>query len=220
MSNIYYNDFDFYNMKPNSHLHLIEKFATLQQKIDYTCGISCIMMVLGYFGVQVPDEMSLAKRCHSKEYIGTKLKNLIGAVKKLSGFKVVSTYDLKNENGICFPTYEEFKKFAIKSLDNKIPLIVENCVDGGHYRVLIGFDEVNKDDDEQDVLIFADPSDLYDGNRDGYNYTPAQRFYCTWFDDHCLEKDALKQAFLQILPTGNAATLLDKCKTKPLWKRK
>lgn len=196
----YYKSFDFYNLKPNEHLHLIEKFETLQQTTEYTCGISCVMMVLGYYGIKVPAEMDFAALCHSKEYTGTRLIDLINALKMLTGLKVFSTYDMKNDDGICFETYSDFKKFAIESIDKKIPLIVENCEDGGHYRVVIGFDEVNKDNEEQDVLIFADPSDTYDGTKDGYNYFSAERFFDTWFDDHCLEPSIRKQSFIQIFP--------------------
>jgi predicted double-glycine peptidase len=44
----YYLNIDFYNLK-SSDLNngvVLEKFKTLQQKTDYTCGPCCVQMVL------------------------------------------------------------------------------------------------------------------------------------------------------------------------------
>ncbi len=196
----YYKVFDFYNMKSNNNLHIIDHFNTILQTTDYTCATCCVMMILGYYGIKIPDEINLAKMCNTREKLGTRLIDLISALKRIVGFKIISSYDLKDENGISFKTYEDFKKFAIESIDKKIPIIVENCDYGGHYRVLIGIDEVNKQNSDEDILIFADPCDFNDGEKDGYTYVPADRFFYMWFDDHLMEFSASKQAFIQILP--------------------
>ena len=91
----------------------------------------------------------------------------------------------------------------IESIDNGIPTILENCDYGGHYRVLIGFDEVNPDNPSEDIAIFADPSDLNDGCEDGYTYVPAERFFYMWFDDRLMDNSATSQAFVQIIPNSD-----------------
>ena len=67
---------------------------------------------------------------------------------------------------------------------------------GGHYKVIIGYDEVDKNPDH-DMLIFADPLDLNDGVQDGYNYFPADRFFYMWFDNAGGRRET-KQGFLTI----------------------
>ena len=48
------------------------------------------------------------------------------------------------------------------------------------------------------MLIFADPSDCYDGNEDGYNYFPAEKFFYMWFDSECLKEENRIQPFVII----------------------
>ncbi len=199
MATTYYKTFDYYNLQPSGRLHMITNFKSMLQSTDVTCGPACAIMVLNYLGEAAPSEEEMAKLCKTRRVLGTRLKDLIAGIKKVTALKVVSSYNTKNKNGISFETYQDFKNFAIASIDKNIPTILENCEYGGHYQVLIGFDEVNPKNPEEDILIFADPSDFYDGKRDGYLYTSAERFYYMWFDYRCMERAARFRGYLQIL---------------------
>ena len=117
---------------------------------------------------------------------------------KYFNFDIYSSIDApRDENGLCFSTYLKFKNFVLDNLKLGYPIIVENIDWGGHYKIIIGFDSPSSKI-EQDMLIFADPYDSYDGNYDGYNYCAAEQFFDMWFDDHCLEKKYKKQPFILV----------------------
>ena len=103
------------------------------------------------------------------------------------------TWDITG--GLPFDKNAEDELF--EKLNKNIPIIVENVDYGGHYKVIIGYDCVN-DNPEEDMLIFADPSDFNDGDRDGYTIFPAERFFYMWFDDHCLSSQYRKQPFIAV----------------------
>ena len=196
----YYRTFDFYNMESEGNFHILPHFKTKMQTTPITCGPTCVMMVMSYLGMTPPGEQELANLCKTREGDGTRLLDLVNALKQITEHKILSTYDLKDKDDVCFKTYEEFKAFMIKSIDSGIPTIMENCDYGGHYRVLIGFDEVNPDNPSEDIAIFADPSDYNDGCEDGYTYVPAERFFYMWFDDRRMDKGGATQGFVQIIP--------------------
>ncbi len=196
MKNKYYNNFDFYNKKSTGNFHLIEKFKTIQQNESNSCGPICAKMILNHYLQNVDiGEDELIKIFNSRPYpVGTSLKDMIIGIKKICDNSILSSLDSDK-----FESFEDFKKFVLKYIDNKIPIIVENVDYGGHYRVIIGYDEVSSNK-SQDMLIFADPSDFNDGKEDGYNYFPAERFFYMWFDAKCLNKDEKQQPFIIILP--------------------
>lgn len=197
VNNRYFIHFDFYNMESKGGLTLISKFPTIQQTTDFTCGPCCLKMVFDYYGIDVGTEMDIATECSTIPVSGTKLLAMQQFAKK-RGYESISTYDLKKDNNNkCFSNFEEFKLFVIENLSKGYPVVFENIDWAGHYKVCIGYDIVN-DNYEEDMLIFADPSDFSDGLVDGYNYFPAERFFYMWFDDHCLEQEVKKQAFLVI----------------------
>lgn len=198
----YYNKFDFYNLTSEdlTEGYLISRFKTFQQTRDNTCASCCVKMVLEHYeqGSRY-DELALVKELNTKSYpYGTTLISIINFIKN-KGYKIESSLDKKKDkNGLCFSTYQKFKDFVLKNLKKEQPLIVENVDYGGHYRVIIGLDQ-QSNGIEEDMLIFADPSDLNDcSGQDGYTFFPAHRFYYMWFDDNCLNQDEKKQPFVVI----------------------
>ena len=201
----YYQDYDYFNLKSgggNKGLVIINHFKTFQQTDPSTCASCCALMVLNYLNLQggeltKKNELKFAKMMNCRPYpLGTDLRDLVNFLKPIAennDYKLISSLDYKKDkNGLCFSTFKQFKKFAIDMLKNSCPIIVENVDYGGHYKVIIGYDCVN-DNYENDMLIFADPSDFNDNNRDGYSVFPAERFFFMWFDNHCLsEKDRLQ----------------------------
>lgn len=201
----YFYDYDFYNMKSSKNFHLVEKFQPIQQQNDNTCGPVSVKMILQYYGQQVElSEEELVKIFKTRPYPhGTRLKDLINGTRKICDNEILSSLDMKRgKERKIFQEYQAFKEFALTYLDKNVPILVENVDCGGHYRVLIGWDEDEKNS-SKDVLIFADPYDIYDGVNDGYNYFPAERFFDMWFDKNCLEKSAQVQPFVIILPKNS-----------------
>ena len=207
----YYNLYNFYNIKSEdaskfSSLVLLNCFKTIQQSKDNTCAPCCAIMVLNYFDdnrFTQKDEMRLAKMMGTKSFpYGTDLKNFVEFFNKTSDdehqYQCLSSIDYKKDkNGLCFSTFKQFKKFVLDNLKKGYPIIVENVDYGGHYKIIIGYDEVSKNSDE-DILIFADSEDINDEEKDGYNIFPADRFYYMWFDDHCLSNEYRKQPFIVV----------------------
>ena len=207
----YYNDYDFFNITNEcegfENLYIINHFETFQQSTEETCASCCVIMLLNYLeggGFRVykkSDEISLAKALKTKKFpCGTNLENIVDFLKNdkiiAKKYDVVSSLDYKkDDNGFCFSNFKEFKNFVISSLKEKYPIIVENVDYGGHYKIIIGYDCVNENF-EDDVLIFADSADFGDANKDGYSIYPAERFFFMWFDDHCLSANAKKQPFV------------------------
>ena len=207
----YYNLYNFYNIKSEdaskfSSLVLLNGFKTIQQSKDNTCAPCCAIMVLNYFDdnrFTQKDEMRLAKMMGTKSFpYGTDLKNFVEFFNKISDdehqYQCLSSIGYKKDkNGLCFSTFKQFKKFVLDNLKKGYPIIVENVDYGGHYKIIIGYDEVSKNSDE-DILIFADSEDINDEEKDGYNIFPADRFYYMWFDDHCFKKKYRKQPFIVV----------------------
>ena len=194
----YYYNHDFYNLKSQNGLNIISHFKTCQQTTDYTCAPASVLMILNHIDKNHKQtEESLAKIFNTRPYpLGTEMRNIITGIKSL-GYKTISTFDLKkNDDGLVFESFLDFKKFATESIKNNNPILVLNVDYGGHYKVIIGYDEVD-DNPQHDMIIFADPYDKNDDMQDGYNVFPADRFYCMWVD--CFkEREELKQGFLII----------------------
>lgn len=201
MENKYYNHFDFYNLKSTKNFVLLEKFKTFQQTTEYTCAPACAKMVLNYYNNFDYNEMQMKVKMNTNAEYGTKLKNMIKFFTG-AGYQTESSLDFSKSTNLCFETFGAFKKYILKQLKNKNAVIVENVDYGGHYKVIIGYDEVNNDE-KQDIIIFADPYDRNDGLIDGYNYFPADRFFNMWFDNDCLVGDEKVQPFLTVFNPKN-----------------
>lgn len=202
----YYNNFDYFNItnkdKGFENLIILKKFKTMLQTLSYTCCVCCAIMMLNYLvggGYNKKDEKHIAKLMNCVPYTGTDLKDALAYFEREGqkyNFNVISSISYqKNKNGLCFPTFRKFKKFVIDMLNKGYPILVENVDYGGHYKVIIGYDSVDENY-ENDMLIFADPSDFNDGKRDGYSIFPADRFFNMWFDNHCLSEKYRLQPFI------------------------
>jgi hypothetical protein len=54
---------------------------------------------------------------------------------------------------------------------------------GGHWQVVIGYDDMGTEDTQDDVLILADPYDTTDHNQDGYFLECFERLVFGWISD-------------------------------------
>ena len=190
---------DFYEMETSTNRVMLTYYPTYQQAREYTCGPAAALTVLYYFGLRDYDEMSLAKEMKTKGYpIGTNPKDMVKFFERI-GWKTESSL-----TGSPFATYDDFKKFVVDKLRRGIPVMVENVEWGGHWRVIIGYDDMGTESTLDDMLIMMDPYDVSDHRQDGYAVNNGQRFFSMWFDHSMLPKDQRNQPWIAAYPAkGN-----------------
>lgn len=190
----YYSHLDYYNATSNGHLIILPKFKTYQQTTEYTCGPAAGLMVLAHFADNAHQEMELSEKMKSVPNIGTNTKNLAKFFKSLN-WQVESSLDYD-----AAPTYADFKPFVLKHLTAGIPIMVENIDWGGHWRVIIGYEDMGTVIPDDDVLILADSYDIGDHYQDGYVTESTIKFYYMWFDSHMLPKNQKQRQWVIAQP--------------------
>ena len=180
----YYVANDFYNMKSEGSLHILNHFETYQQTTEYTCGAACALMVLNWFGQKKYHEIAVSQLVESHVKRGSTVENIADFF-DLIGWDVDFYADTKRK----FETIEEVESFFVKSIDNGVPVMIDWVDWAGHWQVLIGIDTCSSDTPYDDVLIFADPYDVTDHKQDGYYTFPLGRFFGMWREGVCSEKN-------------------------------
>ena len=172
----YFKYIDIYNTKSNGSLVLLEKFKTYQQTSEYTCGLASLIMAVNYIDGTVLNETDLAIRVGANDTFGTLIANLAKLVGEL-GYEYETKTNFTNET---LPTrdVEHFAEYIKDAMTEKEPIIILSYDWGGHYNVIIGYDDMGtKDYTEDDVLILADPYDTTDHMNDGYTIFNFERLY-------------------------------------------
>ena len=186
---------DYFDLKSNEHLVILSHYPTYQQTRENTCGPAAALTVLYYYGNTDYTEASLAVEMKTQPYpIGTNPKDMLAFFEKL-GWKTDSNLTHKP-----FDDYDSFKNFVIKNLKLNVPIMVENVEWGGHWRVIIGYDDLGTDSTLDDVLIMVDPYDTCDHKQDGYTVNNSEKFYSMWFDHSMLPKEQSHQPFITACP--------------------
>jgi ABC-type bacteriocin/lantibiotic exporter with double-glycine peptidase domain len=188
-----------YDEKPTDTIILIEHFKTYQQTSDYSCGCASVLMVLNYYGITQVTEDQLYTELNTATAANPRPDGTYGtsatAIRDYfldHGFDVISG----NTNGTkYFTEIEAFQDFLKAQLSLNRPMIVENVVWGGHWMVLIGYDDMGTEELEDDVVIMADPYDTTDHSQDGYTVISFYQFYEQWFDSHILPPGEKWQSF-------------------------
>ncbi len=195
----YFSRVDFYNAEPTKTLSILRRFQTIQQTTWWSCGVSCLEMVLQHYGRRGDwNEKTLAalRSDHSALHKGTCLDQMIEMAQKVGGFKIESTYDYAaNPDAVD-------AAFLRRRLRDGVPVIVGWNDWGGHWQVIIGYDDMGTDYPGDDVIIVADPFDTTDHNQDGYGVYGAERFLYnfTFFDFFGEEKGPRDRCFLALTP--------------------
>lgn len=172
----YYISNDWYNIESDSSLVILSHFKTIQQSDQMACAIDCVLMVMEYYGLR--DDWTEAgllplRRDHNAQHTGTCLDQMMDIFDNVGGFEYLTTYNYAPQ----FISPWLLRTF----LRNGVPVIVGWSAWGGHWEVVIGYDDMGTPFNEyDDVLIFADPYDLTDHNQDGYTTYSAQRFFTEW----------------------------------------
>ena len=193
----YYVSNDFFHMKSDATLHILNQFKTYQQTTEYTCGAASALMVLNWFGQTRYHEKAVAGLLETHCTRGSSVEN-IADLFDLIGWNVEyhASVDPK------FQTVEEAEQAIIRYIDRGIPIMVDWVDWAGHWQVLIGIDTCGTDTPYDDVLIFADPYDVTDHNQDGYYTFPLGRFFGMWREGPCAEKiKPYQQPFVAAWPS-------------------
>lgn len=205
----YYNFYDFYNYKngdsifPTKTLRMVENFKTVQQSTEWTCGCTSALMVMEHFGkngtVSTPLETDAS--------LSMKRQNGKPGATYLSGMKEMFDY-MNTTYGQDWVTFtrndmtdpdSEWSTYKGKSgteyvlqagrsgnglipylIDNGIPVMIGSDDWGGHWQVIVGYDDMGTDRTQDDVLIVADPYDTTDHDCDGYYVKPFERLVYGW----------------------------------------
>ncbi|MCL2108950.1 MAG: C39 family peptidase [Oscillospiraceae bacterium] len=173
-SSPYYASPDFYNMRSGGSLIILEKFKTFQQTTEVTCGPACLVMLFEYYGMyEGQGDREWYELRENKDRPETMLKDLINILESEGGWEIYSTYDLQDATQVP-------PDLIINALKDGKPIIIGDDDWGGHWRIIIGYDDMGDDFEGNDVLILADPYDTSDHNQDGYTVISFQRLYYNW----------------------------------------
>lgn len=186
---------DYFELKSNVRRIILPHYPTYQQTRENTCGPAAALTVLYYYGNTDYTEAKLAVEMKTQPYpIGTNPKDMLAFFEKL-GWKTDSSLTHQP-----FEDYDSFQNFVIENLKNNVPIMVENVEWGGHWRVIIGYDDLGTSSTLDDVLIMADPYDTCDHKQDGYAVNNGEKFYSMWFDHSMLPKEQANQPFITAHP--------------------
>jgi hypothetical protein len=195
----YFNRYDFYNAESTDTLTILPKFKTQQQTSEWSCGVSSAIMVLEYYGKlgDYNEETLSAFRTPGGSSPGaTSLRQMVEMFDGVGGFDVFSTFDVEGE------VYETFSlDYIHETLKEGTPILIGWNDWGGHWQVIVGYDTMGTDIENDDVLIVADPYDTTDHNQDGYGVYGAERFiYNFTFYNFFPEEELNDMTFLTVKP--------------------
>lgn len=169
----YFSNIDFYNLENSDTLTMLTNFKTYQQTSEWSCGVAAALMVLEYYGkLDDWNEQTLAdlRSDHKGVHGGTCLIQMQDIFDAVGGFTYESTDDYVDD------LYSIDLSLIRSYLEQGIPVMVCWLDWGGHWQVVIGYDDMGTEFELDDVLIVADPYDTTDHNQDGYGVYGAERF--------------------------------------------
>ena len=168
----YYKHLNFYDGDLPKTLHILPKFKTYQQTNPGTCGASASLMVLTYYNEKDITEDSLAKE--TLRYPKTTAVEIVNVFKNRN-YETISSLDSEE---LHWKNNNDFYKDVVAWIDKKIPIMIKL---GGHWSVIIGYDDFGKPEDIQNhVLIVADSWDSHDHQQDGYIIYTFDYFWNLW----------------------------------------
>lgn len=148
--------------------------ANYLQVLDYTCGPASTMTLLNYYhmlnqkDLNFTTEKKLAAEMGSSPEVGTHPLQMV---------KWLQTHGMEVSAGI-----NGNLSMIRESLKKGQPVLVEWIDWGGHWTLIVGYDDKNTADTSDDVLYFADPAGNTDSPDSLLNTFNAERFASMWFD--------------------------------------
>lgn len=219
----YYKNFDFYNMENTDTLKILTNFKTVQQATEWSCGMASASMVMNWFDMLGDEtEMSLATHRGKSEFPGTLLTGMEDVFNYMNDeydqdWVYFTNKDLDDPEGeesyigdYCLQagTMEEWYGLIPYLLENGIPMMIGWDEWGGHWQVIIGYDDMGTPEATQDdVLILADPYDTTDHNQDGYFIESFERLVYGWYTSY--DEDNLHNEFIVAFPKTGHEDVVD-----------
>lgn len=169
-------------LEASSNVDFIPGLKGYQQSTDYTCGPAALLSLAKFYKLHgidenVSTEMRIAREAGTRNFSstkpGTRPQEMVAWLQK-NGFDAKLDFEGRGDGSALQHLRENIR--------HGIPTLVEWIDLGGHWAIAVGYDYRNVSDLWDDVLILADPYDMYDGYRDGYSFVNANRFYWMWFD--------------------------------------
>ena len=158
-------------------------------------------MALKYFEIDA-DEKDLYQKIENLKARTAGYKNFKGtptfALEKTAQSFGLKTQSSVGVNGYYFKSEKEFSEYIKEALSNNRVVITDNVEWGGHWMVLIGYDDMGTEEFDDDVLIFADPYDTTDHFKDGYTIKSFQRYFAEWRNFDTSEKQDYIQQFVTV----------------------
>ncbi len=198
----YFSQLDFYNMTSTDTLTILTNFKTLQQSSEWSCGVTSALMTLEWYGLRGDhtEETLAGLREGGAEPGATSLSQMVDIFEGVGGFECYSAIDAGED------VYDIFTfDYIQETLAAGNPIMVGWNDWGGHWQVIIGYDNMGTETVQDDVLIVADPYDTTDHNQDGYGVYGAERFmynftFYNFFDEESGELNDM--CFLVAAPTA------------------
>ena len=164
---------DVYNMESTDTLTVLHNFKTQQQTSEWACGVTAALMVLEWYD-KLGDwnEETLAELRHSLDgtelegYPGTTLNQAVDIFNGVGSFDIETTADYPD--GIWMENIQNWLA------EGKPVMICWNDW-GGHWQIIIGYDTMGTETQQDDVFLVADSYDTTDHHQDGYGIYPAER---------------------------------------------
>ena len=192
---------DVYNMESTDTLTVLHNFKTQQQTSEWACGVTAALMVLEWYD-KLGDwnEETLAELRHSLDgtelegYPGTTLNQAVDIFNGVGGFDIETTADYPD--GIWMENIQNWLA------EGKPVMICWNDW-GGHWQIIIGYDTMGTETQQDDVFLVADSYDTTDHNQDGYGVYPAERlmYNFTMYGAFPEEEGGSDMLFLVASPT-------------------
>ena len=169
----YFSHLDFYNMASTDTLTILTNFKTIQQSSEWSCGVASALMTLEWYGLRgdFTEETLASLRSNGTTPEATSLSQMIEMFEGVGGFTCYSAIDAGED------VYDIFTfDYIQETLAAGNPIMIGWNDWGGHWQVIIGYDNMGTETAQDDVIIVADPYDTTDHNQDGYGVYPAERF--------------------------------------------
>ena len=217
----YYSHFDFYHINSDTipSLTLLEQFRTTQQATEWTCGLASALMSIEWFGENSDGftEIDLAQMRQGGKAGATTVNGMEEVFETLNedhggDWAWFTMRDLDKWDGIGDHYLSAGTSFDPEDgLDGLIPYLLSKGIPmmigwdewGGHWQVIIGYDNMGTPETQDDVLILADPYDTTDHNMDGYVIESFERLVYGW--DAAFDED---NAFIVAFPASEKSDVI------------
>lgn len=209
----YHKYLDVHNLVDTSTRTICEKYRGFMQTHKSSCGLCATFSITMYYGFDrnVFNQETIVATYESVNNTKVYNKGSGAASIKLAleslGVTNIEYGQYLAENwqtDMPFPTYESFVAYTKLNLDKDQPIAVSHRPHGGHWCVIIGYDDMGTEYIYDDVIMLADSGDSWDHFEDGFDTYAATLFYRQWYNS----KYATNQSHFVINRAGNEGIML------------